>query len=388
MQVLAIKKIIIASRFGRFFDSKLRLILSFIPFVHSIMSIEKVIKKPDSFVFFLYGGIGDVVLTLPLINKLSSICKVTIFCDSTVLNLTFLFPENAKVVVYKKNTLLSDCSELRNQIKGLNPVFVQTSPIFEVYILRALLRIPYAIGLTTSFNSIRTLGFRSEPLHIASLSRLATYETIFTAIVDRFSFHNFFSDNNSKAKNLALENFFLNNNNKYIVISTTKSAQWDMGKMADYEYMKLAEYIVKNHKFKVLFVGHKSERDDIDHMLAGSLGNHMIENVAGDTSLEELASIMKKAEFVIANDNGVSHMSSYLGLKTLVLFMFSDPSVYTWNNDNYSYIFNKKHDCMPCVGLNRYPQDNYPVFCKNQLVCNETINSSYIIKKLETLHWL
>ena len=388
MKFLVIKKIIIASRVGRFIDSAIRFTLSFIPLLHSVVSQRNIPFKPDNFVFFLYGGIGDAILIIPLINKLSLISQVTILCDRTIHNLSFIFPKNTTVIIYNKNNLNSHAASYREQIVGSYPVFIQTSPVIEMYAVRVLLRIPYAFGLISSFRCIRSIGFRSKPLYISSHSRNFSFNEIYNKL--SLLLEPKLDSNNNTSEQVYIDKSLYGNriDEKYVVISSTKSAQWEMGKMPDYEYMNLAKYLVTKHGYKVLFVGHESEKEEINKMIADSSDSHMIENVAGRTSLKELALIMQGAEFVVANDNGVSHMSSFLGVKTLVLFMFSDPSVYEWNNNNYAYIFNKQHECMPCVGLNRFPQDNYPVLCKNQLLCNTTIDSFTVIKKLETLSWV
>ena len=389
MKKLKIKKIIISSRIGIYLDSKIRLFISMIPLYHSLINRKNIPSTPDRFVFFLYGGVGDAVLVFPLIQKLSHISKTIIFCDSTISNLSYLLPENAEIIIYEKNSFLRCISDFRKRIAGLHAVFIQTSPVIEMYIIRLLLRIPYSIGLISSFRTVRSIGFNLKPRKINSHSRLYTYDAIFESILSSFDYkpQNIYTKN-PHHKNISYDSSVDKIEGRYIVISPTKSFQWEMGKMPIQEYTKLANYLTQELGYKVIFVGHVSEQEYINNIVDEILIPDMGINLAGRTSLKDLASVICGAELVIANDNGIAHLSSYLEVKTLVLFMFSNPKVYEWNNENYSYIFNKTHNCMPCVSLNRYPQDNYPVLCNNNLECNVSITANDIINKINLLGWV
>ena len=175
---------------------------------------------------------------------------------------------------------------------------------------------------------------------------------------------------------------------KYIVISAAKSEQWKMGKMPINEYATLADNIVENFGKNIVFVGSKSETIYIDSIIEQTSNKSMMTNLAGQSSVEDLSLILNYSQFIVANDNGIAHLSGYLNLKVLVLFMFSDPKVYEWDTQNYEYIFEGIAPCMPCVSLNKHPIDNYPVLCPNNLKCNDSISAEKIIKKLTQLQWL
>jgi len=389
MGALQLKKIVVSSKLGRFFDAKLRLSLSLVPYIHSSLTQYRVTYCPDNFVFFLYGGIGDAVLAVNVINKLSRFAKVTVICDYKISGLSFLFSKNVAVVNYDKYKLIGQRKYLIEQISGHFPVFVQLSPIIEVYIIRLMLRIPLAIGFLTSFGCLRSIGFKTKMKKIHSKSRLDGYESIYQLICETFElcYHkeNKF-DNLSVVQNKVQYDWM--HNNAYAVIAAMKSPQWEAGKMPEHEYLKLAEFLVECKNLGVVFVGNSIEARDVDNLIACTPYTDRIINMSGKTDLQELASILINSKIVISNDNGVSHLSSYLNVNTVVLFMFSDPNVYEWKSENYTYIFNKKDDCMPCVSRNFYPQDNYPVICDNNLLCNKSIDSKDVINEIEMIGWL
>jgi ADP-heptose:LPS heptosyltransferase len=382
--LLRLKKFIISTRIGRDVDVILRIMLSFIPRLHAIFSRNRK-DSPDSFIFFLYGGIGDVILTLPLINSISSLGSTYVLCDRRICALKFLFPDTVNFIIYDKEALLFNTKKLRNKLHGINPVFIQTSPIFEAYLIGRLLRVNRSIGTILDFSHISSIGFKMETSIIETKSRIDTYNKIYTKIREEFDF---LESPLELSYRLTREFKVIFNefNNNYIVISPMKSEQWKMGKMDISQYARIADYFVKKYNYKVIFVGSKSERRHIESIIkiTSEVG---IMNLAGRTNIEDLASILYHSKFVIANDNGIAHLSAYLDLKILVMYMFSDPKVYSWNGDNYEYIFNNKEGCMPCVSVNKYPRDNYPPLCKNNLECNKSITSDNVIGKIHSLKW-
>lgn len=387
MIILKLKSIIISSRIGMKIDSYLRRLLSAWPWLHSRLSQKRRRLAPDCFVFFLYGGIGDVILTLPLIDRLSRAGRPVLYCDERIAGLSFLFPQNAKVILYDKHSVLK-LRKHRNSQDCRESIFIQTSPIFELYVIRMLLGLPNSIGLLTGFGEIQSTGFCVEPRKLDDRSRLHAYESIYEVLSHAIDLHESGEGAARAGQRLPKSGRQIIPEQPYVVISPMKSAQWEMGKMADSEYIRVAEYLITKHGFTAVFVGSSSECEHIDAMIARSVHAGSMLNLAGKTDLADLAQVLQSAEFIVSNDNGVSHLASYLKLKILVLFMFSDPAVYGWPHTGYAYLFNRRHSCMPCVGRNPFPQDNYPVYCPNSLACNRTISAEAVIGKINNLRWV
>ena len=385
--LLLLKKAIISSRMGVFFDERVRLVLSFIPLVHSKLSRNRPCFSPDSFVLFLHGGIGDALLVFPLIQRLSKEGNVVVFCESKILNLDFLLPNCVRLVEYDKNTLFGSRAQLRENITGQFPLFIQTSPIIELYFIRRMLGIKKAIGLISDFNNIRSIGFGSSPTFLHTESRVEMYNKIYGCVINN-------QPNGKTTQNhidfeVSCESSEIKNliQTRYVVLSAMKTSEWEMGKMPKIEYAKLADYLANIYGYQVIFVGDDKERGLVDDIVALCANSDKMHNISGQTNLKDLSCVLLNAQFVVSNDNGVSHFSSLLKVKTLVLFMFSDYKVYRWNHGNYAYLFNKFSECMPCVKLSRYPKDNYPVICRNNLMCNNSMTYHDIVNKLENLNW-
>jgi ADP-heptose:LPS heptosyltransferase len=382
MSLLAIKKFVISFRIGIFLDAILRFCLSALPLLHSIIARQKIAFKPKGFAFFLYGGIGDAIMILNLVNAVARHSKVYIFSDKKIINLRFLFPENAEILVYDKSEFKRDIPKFRSKL-GTDIVFVQTSPVIEIYLIRQVLGIKYAVGMLANYSALRCQGLRGKAERITDVSKQLIYGRIYLYLCQIFSWPSIGEHNNSNKEIIPADL----DGSKYLVMSVTKTSYWGMGKMDNTEYLKIAEHYVTEHGFKIVFVGDYTERDGIERMISASRFSQQMINSAGTTSLKQLSDLLQGAKFVISNDNGIAHLASYVRVKILVLFMFSDPEVYRWSGEFYQFLFNKKKKCMPCVGVNIYPKDNYPVICRNSLACNFSIRAGDVISEIDRLGW-
>ena len=180
-------------------------------------------------------------------------------------------------------------------------------------------------------------------------------------------------------------NFF---KTSYFILSPTKNAQWDVGFLKFFEYAQILEKISRKTQLIPVIVGINEDFDIINRIICNLPKGFNFVNLVGKTSIKQLINLIKNSNFVIANDNGIHHLSNFLNKKTLTLFNFSSPDVYNWNNKNSKHIFFPEYDCMPCIGKNVGPFDNYPFKCPWNIRCKETITSDTVVQKLSDLKWL
>ena len=85
---------------------------------------------------------------------------------------------------------------------------------------------------------------------------------------------------------------------------------------------KAAELIntLKHHSpSRIVLVGAKKEKEFVDKVFHQT-GIDSIENLAGETSLVQLATILASAKLVVTTDSGPAHLANALGTQTIVLF--------------------------------------------------------------------
>jgi heptosyltransferase-2 len=120
------------------------------------------------------------------------------------------------------------------------------------------------------------------------------------------------------------------------------------------------------HGFQVVFFGDASTRD---------LANHLpVQNLAGTTTLTELARHIQACALLVTNDSGPMHMASALGTKVVALFGSTDPNA-TGPSGNAT-ILNKKVACSPCF------QRTCPIDfrCMTQITVDDVFSA--ILKRL------
>ena len=373
----------IKNRFYRFLDGMIRFLVSVIPLLHGICSRKSKITKDDEFIFFLYGGLGDCLLVLDLINTLARFRKVTIFCDFNPQNIACFMIGEPNIISIDKNNASTQLRKYRSSEKTDNKIFIQTSPVFECYLVSQLLGIKRSVGFLANFFTIRSIGLFIRPQRSAEKSRVKQFERLGREICSYVGVEVSKPNTDYQLKSRDGDD----KDKSSVVVSVTKSGQWDMGRLPFEQYVSLVNLLIE-HGVTVLLVGNHSERNHIEKICSSVDKPEFATNLAGKTSVQQLSSLIKQARFVVANDNGVAHMSAFLGARVLTIFLFSDPEVYKWPSENYQYLFNKTAGCMPCIGSKVFPQDHYPFKCKNRLVCQYAVNANMIIDKLKVLSWL
>jgi heptosyltransferase-2 len=88
-------------------------------------------------------------------------------------------------------------------------------------------------------------------------------------------------------------------------------------------FAKVADALVKEYLAKIIITGSKGER-----RLAEDIAKAMHYNViiaAGETSVKDLAALLKRCTLMVGNDSGPMHLSAAMGTKTLGLFCPNTP---------------------------------------------------------------
>jgi heptosyltransferase-2 len=124
---------------------------------------------------------------------------------------------------------------------------------------------------------------------------------------------------------------------------------WPFEKLKNFILMVLE----KSRRNVVLFGTEKEEEQAAE--LAGlvpvaafvSQESRRIINLAGKTSIGEMAAAMDRCEWIVANDSGPLHVAGALGKKTIGLFGSTDPGMTSPLSDKV-IVIDKGADCAPC----------------------------------------
>ena len=141
-----------------------------------------------------------------------------------------------------------------------------------------------------------------------------------------------FCDENAIAQ--AIKKYDISNKAKNIVCGISASGptkRWDIK-----NYIKLFENINKKYQCKFFLAGGPNDEDLINQVMNSSIGRNCLS--FSKMSIGETLPIINACNFCISNDTGFAHISSAMGLKSLLLFMDSPPLAYGTYSKNISII--------------------------------------------------
>ena len=140
-------------------------------------------------------------------------------------------------------------------------------------------------------------------------------------------------------------------------------------------YAELADWLIAQKRAQILFVGVKDEIPITTEIQALMRGESI--NIAGKTTLIQLASILPTCNVFIGNDSGPMHLAAAVGTQTIGLYGPGDPTRFGPAGAKCQTI-QRKSDC-PCLG---------PVCRYGKSGCMSEIQVADVIQTLEAAAYL
>jgi len=364
---------------GTMIDKYLRLFICYLSkYYYKNVNQKKNLQFEKSLII-LYGGMGDSILLFPMIKKLSQKYDVDVLIEDKFIEIKEILPKNVNCIKYKKKEIFNELANYRVENKRF--ILLQQSPIFEFLIFNFILGRPPVIGFIYNQRILEMEGLSEKFSIQTSCNKIKKYELFFDLISKKIKYLN------SKVKSYSKQNTTPKNTNKnYFVLAPSKTLTWKgVGLLEHSVYLDTMNYIYKKTKLIPVLVGSKEDLPMIENLIINKPKELNFKNLVGKTNLKDLIQIIKNANFVISNDNGIHHLSNYLDKKTLTFFTFSSYKTLKWNKKNSFFIFNKKYKCMPCIGNESGPFDNYPFICPWKIRCKNSITIDNVIKKIEKI---
>lgn len=112
-------------------------------------------------------------------------------------------------------------------------------------------------------------------------------------------------------------------------------------------YAELADWLITQKRAQIMFVGVQDEIPIVDQIQDLMEGKST--NIAGKTTLVQLASVLQVCSVFIGNDSGPMHLAAAVDTPTIGLYGPGDPERFGPVGDKCQTI-RKKPDCPPCSG--------------------------------------
>jgi heptosyltransferase II len=101
---------------------------------------------------------------------------------------------------------------------------------------------------------------------------------------------------------------------------------------------------------EIILVGSNKEKDFVDEVYAALADKNNISNMAGQTNMQQLVTLMSSCTVILTTDSGPAHVANALGVQTIVLFgAGNENNTAPYNKKNRSIIRLGQLACEPCV---------------------------------------
>lgn len=129
------------------------------------------------------------------------------------------------------------------------------------------------------------------------------------------------------------------------IIAISVGARSDIKRWPLANYIRICRILQNKYKAYLVFVGDKADAELVKKVTA-EITNCYID-LAGKTSLLQLAAVLQRCNFLICNDSAIMHMASAVNKPVIALFGPTDYKKYGPESEN-SIVVTKLIKCAPC----------------------------------------
>jgi lipopolysaccharide heptosyltransferase II len=162
----------------------------------------------------------------------------------------------------------------------------------------------------------------------------------------------------------------INRSKRDLLIALGPGASWSFRRWPSHRFIELGNWMQENYKAHLLIIGGKDELK-LAHCIEEGLHKEQTLNLAGKTTLREMASILKRCQLFIGNDSGPLHVATASGIPVVDFF---GPADY-----NRFKPWGAKHEVL-CLGLSCSPCPERCLFEEPR--CIHGISVDYVKKIL------
>ncbi len=313
-------------------------------------------KKPKKIIVVDFGGVGDLVLSIPFLRGLKEAfasSEVSVLCaertgmilkEQPYIGKLFLSPITFRGLL---TTGLRLRKKRFDMAINLMPETSYFSAI-KMYLLFLLINAKQWVGRDTEGRGF-FYHIKVPEQKIQTENEVLMYGKILKAIADaefdeRLEFH-ITKVNRKRAKELLSKE---RNSPKgpFVLInpgSDWSSKRWLIDRYAD--LVQRLKELFSNVEFGI--IGTQGERE-LAHFIKERCGEQVF-ILSGKTPLEILPAVMEKACLVITNDSGPAHIARAVGASVVILAGPSAPAFFTIKGRNESLVIYHPVSCAPCL---------------------------------------
>lgn len=312
---------------------------SYYPGRNSKRGKEIQLEPMKKILFITLSNIGDVILTLPVLDYLISLFpqkEITVMAGPRSEELFRDNPQVDNLIIYDKHAALKDKIKLFHHLqKESFAVVVDLRNSFFGAFLNAQHK-------TSPFLFLSSSSKHMKDRHLDKVGSLRLEEGQ-EASSERKNSCLYISTEDEKYIELALREGNIVSSDKIMIISP--GARSHIKRWSADRFVRLIASLIEQVGAKIVLVGDKEDMPTCEYIVSRS--KYPILDLAGKTNLRQLAALIKKASCVITNDSAVLHLAGYLNAPTVAIFGPTDELKYgPWAEK--SAVVKKDIFCRPC----------------------------------------
>ena len=186
----------------------------------------------------------------------------------------------------------------------------------------------------------------------------------------------FLNDDDIQGAISLLDGYGFGTNEDYVAISfraVAESRRW-----GEDNYTALVKAIVSRLDLGVVLLGTSDDKKIGDNM-AEAASLKKVVNLAGKTSIREVAAILSRARCFIGNDSGPAHLAAAVGTPLVVLSGADDPGATSPMATEKRLIYMDELDCISCV------KNKCPLKAEQFMQCMQGISIDMVLNEIEDL---
>lgn len=322
-----------------------------------------------------FGGIGDVILSTPLLKNLRDFHKqaeINFLTDLKCRDVLMDNPEINRVLTFDLGN--DDSLRLLKTVRKkkydlIIDLFCNPRTTFLTFYSRAKYRIGFNFPRRGYAYNIFVDGrnkvgdYHHADFGMLALEKLGIPVKFRETYINISAGHKIFAD----------EFFEKNKLTGTDVIGVPVSGGWESKKYKMKDFTELIKQINRNHNFKFILIwGTEAEKKECE-FINRNLPD--ITYIAPKTAIRYASALMQKCRAVIANDSGLMHAATATGVPVLGIFGPTSPQLQGPYGKKHLTIVNEKLECLNCALLK----------CPIENICMTELDKGEIVKKLEEL---
>jgi len=287
----------------------------------------------------LPNWLGDMVMSVGFIRQLSQFfpgAEISVIAKKGIHELLAFFPELKHKFIFDKEEFKGITGLVRygKQVKqtGNFDLFFCLPDSMSSAIMGATTGAKKRIGYKKEFRQVLLTDSYQKP---GNLHRTEEY----TRLIELFT------GQKSKPVDVYLNHQYIKKG--YVVVNINSEAS--SRRLTVSKAVEILSLLRNSIEQKIVLIGAPKEREFVESVVKQLSNQHNIENLAGTTSLSQLAEILASAHLILSTDSGPAHLANALGTHTVVLFgAGKESSTAPYNKNLRNIIRLGQLSCEPC----------------------------------------